>query len=288
MFPVAADRLSMSQIADFWASEIATGDVKLRERREVNIRDLLVSAWWRGELVGATRRTRLDFLKSLYVTFDDEITFVLPGKGHRAIKKQEGSTRIWVTVPSVDLDAWTVETCEVAFGTLATKWKRLRGNPDADPVIEATEPTTGYRALAWEIESFELLREEFLDWAASKRFELPKFWGPYGAQRKQNDQAAFRNVGDTEAPGRSIEATMSLSGGALSANRRGRKPRLQEKTRSAMISDIQCGRLSAVDLQNLKEEALASRYGVSRETARVARTWVLTKQTIVGKSISDK
>jgi hypothetical protein len=149
MFPVAVDRLSISQIADYWASEIVIGDSKLRDRREINICDLLVSAWWRGELTGMTRRTRMEILKSLFPNWDDEISFLLPGKWQKRINKREGGIRLWLTVPNADANTWTEENCEETFTALATKWQRLRGKPDADPVIESTEPTDGYRVLAW-------------------------------------------------------------------------------------------------------------------------------------------
>ena len=286
MFPIAADRLPISQIADFWASEIAPGDTKLRERREVDIRDLLVSAWWLGELVGTARRNRLSMLTSLYKTWNDEISFTLPGRYQRPIHKHLGGSRIWVTVPDVDPDNWTIDACETAFATLAQKWQRLRGNPEADPIIESTEPTDGYRVLAWEIESYEIIRDDFFLWAASKQFELPRFWGAIFSEHKEEGHQGTKLTAPVSF-GSLINVAQAEISSNVSPNRRGRKPKVRIEVAAAMIADIELGRISEGELRNMKEEALASRYSVSRDTARAARITVLAS-TIVGNSISDK
>jgi hypothetical protein len=51
-----------------------------------------------------------------------------------------------------------------------------------------------------------------------------------------------------------------------------------------MRKDLENGTLTIVDLRGMIEKQLAARYGVSRETARKARYYVL--QSTVGISIS--
>jgi hypothetical protein len=57
--------------------------------------------------------------------------------------------------------------------------------------------------------------------------------------------------------------------------RRGPKPIKREAIVHRMTEDIQSGKLSLGDLQDMKEDALATTYGANRDTARKARNEVL-------------
>jgi hypothetical protein len=59
------------------------------------------------------------------------------------------------------------------------------------------------------------------------------------------------------------------------ARRRGARPQKFEQARDAMRNDIQHGRHTVADLENMLEKNLATNYGVSRDTARKARKAVL-------------
>jgi hypothetical protein len=59
--------------------------------------------------------------------------------------------------------------------------------------------------------------------------------------------------------------------------RRGARPRKFEQTKEAMRNDVQGGRLSVAQLENMLEKDLEARYGVSRDTARKARVAVLSE-----------
>jgi DNA-binding GntR family transcriptional regulator len=53
-------------------------------------------------------------------------------------------------------------------------------------------------------------------------------------------------------------------------------PYKREMVEQAMRSDIRVGRLTLVDLQKMLEKELASKYDVSRDTARKARNAVVS------------
>ena len=60
------------------------------------------------------------------------------------------------------------------------------------------------------------------------------------------------------------------------ARKRGPKPLMLEATRRAMRGDIAASRTTEMQLREMKEEALARTYRVSRDTARKARDAVLS------------
>jgi DNA-binding GntR family transcriptional regulator len=59
--------------------------------------------------------------------------------------------------------------------------------------------------------------------------------------------------------------------------RRGARPHKFEQTKEAMRNDIQTGKVTVAELENMLEKQLAVRYGVSRDTARKARKAVLSE-----------
>jgi hypothetical protein len=59
--------------------------------------------------------------------------------------------------------------------------------------------------------------------------------------------------------------------------RRGRRPQKFEQTKDAMRNDIQQGRTTVAQLDNMPEKNLATKYDVSRDTARKAREAVMSE-----------
>ena len=59
--------------------------------------------------------------------------------------------------------------------------------------------------------------------------------------------------------------------------RRGRRPEKFEQTKEAMRNDLQQGQLTVAQLDNMPEKNLATKYDVSRDTARKAREAVLSE-----------
>jgi len=64
-------------------------------------------------------------------------------------------------------------------------------------------------------------------------------------------------------------------GAAGPARRRGARPQKFEQASNAIRDDIQHGRRTVADLENMLEKNLATNYGVSRDTAPKARNAVL-------------
>jgi hypothetical protein len=271
LFPVNSDHLSIRQIADYWASEIVRGDSALRDRRETEICDLLVAAWWRGELVGKGPHTRLFLLISLW-NHDGSISFQeAKVRWPKTLKRAEDGWRISLPVPNGDTKTWDVESCEETFSVLAEKWRELRGWKDADPLVYPTEPSWGYRMFAWVIEEIELPREKFLTWADAQNFSVPLFWGHFD-----------RSVGNKSTPGPAIATP------GPPARKQGRRPKKRERTQRAMLAAIEAGQITLAVLATSKEEDLAGQYGVSRQTVREARAVVLSQFRNVGNTDSKK
>ncbi len=78
-------------------------------------------------------------------------------------------------------------------------------------------------------------------------------------------------------PGPRSTAGPRKPGAAGPARRRGARPEKFEQAKNAMRNDIQQGRLTVAQLENMLEKNLATRYGVSRDTARKARKAVLSE-----------
>src|SRR5690349_1327226 len=103
MFPAADEILTFTQIADYWASEVVPAEKALRERRELQILDLLVAAWWLGEIVCQSHWRRLDELRSLFNWFGDDICFELDDGSFPPTKIERprfpSGTRLFIRVP---------------------------------------------------------------------------------------------------------------------------------------------------------------------------------------------
>jgi DNA-binding GntR family transcriptional regulator len=55
------------------------------------------------------------------------------------------------------------------------------------------------------------------------------------------------------------------------------RPQKFEQTKEAMRNDLQQGRLSVAQLDDMLEKNLVTKYGVSRDTARRARNAILSE-----------
>jgi len=174
-------------------------------------------------------------------------------------------------------------------------------------------PTTGFRAsntvlerkdfhiepeikpedLDWEqsrpLKSWNVRREAFkkpgywdLEWIELCVADVTKFLCPAGQASGQTpttsrSQPAVENQEMAAGPAASSTAGPPKPGAAAPARRRGARPLKLEKARDAMRNDIQRGRLTPAQLDNMLEKNLATNYGVSRDTARKARKAVLSE-----------
>jgi hypothetical protein len=168
MFPISNETLTFSKIADYWSREIKPPASKSE------LLDLLIRAWWRGE-IGAP--SRLKTLKAMFVKAScenqpNDILFT-PGEDVLlTIVKElpeglvEVDCRRRVPVPSRDTDAWNETACDPAFQSLSSK------------EVSWVEPNhvwlPGFRG-------FELRRDEFMNWVVMCGYDRPAFWGENGA-----------------------------------------------------------------------------------------------------------
>jgi hypothetical protein len=180
MFPRSEEKLSFLKIAEYWSREI---------RPPASRDELLASleaAWWRGELVGESPRTRLQLLKIMFSSRESPsyqgIVFVAPNDPGRPViaELEDGEVGVDVSprinVPS-EADDWTEDTCAAAFSQLAEA-PSLQHFPIVSPVLA----------------SIELTHEEFFQWIEARGFDAPKFWKRVSAA----DLSDYR----TGAPGR--------------------------------------------------------------------------------------
>jgi hypothetical protein len=97
-----------------------------------------------------------------------------------------------------------------------------------------------------------------------ERVEVLRLWKAVPAESAQ--------VVETGAP-RAAKKQMQ----ARAARGRGRRPEVRTRIASAMVYDIESGKISKEELYDLKQEALAERYGAARETVVLAREKVLSE-----------
>src|SRR5262249_21334817 len=142
----------------------------------------LVSAWWRGEIVGKSDASRLVLLRGMFkLTSNRGLFFVVAGN--------DGPPKITTRAHGIDPDgimgvkyrprihvtyagpsSWTEDSCTEAFESLA------RASLFED-----------YLLLLPPLSAIELTRAEFMSWASRRRYDLPTFWGqqpPAAAEAK--------------------------------------------------------------------------------------------------------
>jgi hypothetical protein len=248
MIPISEDPLSLLRIADYWSRQIPYSARELLQ--------LLVSAWWRGEIVGESAASRLVLLRGMFKsTSNRDLIFLVAGEeGLPKITARahgidpdgivEVDARPTITVPSADLSSWTEESCIEAFCALA-KASLFDDYPRWAPPL-------------WAI---ELAHTEFMTWVSRRGFDRPTFWSgtTVAAEEKSNESLGVRD------------------GNTKTGKARGPKPFKRQTVEKAMEADINSGRKSANDLNGMLEKELAAKYECSRSVARDARNKVLAR-----------
>jgi hypothetical protein len=128
-----------------------------------------------------------------------------------------------------------------------------------------------------------LMKEAVLSFAHRHRLPPPSWWSDAAGQ---SPTIAPDNMTRT-APLKSKASLETLAHLALPKSR-GREPKRLNRTKSAMKQDIQECHLTASELDDMTEEHLKDRYGVSRDTARKARKAVLLELSNDQNSKNDK
>ena len=181
MFPVPADqKLSLFDIADYWAKEIAP------RCTPVELLIFLARAWWRGELVADNGPTRLNVLRSLYACFSDRIAFYVAGTSEKPGVRElpDGGVEIWlwrVPLPNLVPESWTDSNCAGAFEALAAAW-------DSD-LNDLAAPLFG---------GAEFSETVFTRWITG-RYRRPVFWASateHGPARKLTEPDAEQLAGE--------------------------------------------------------------------------------------------
>jgi hypothetical protein len=157
MFPVSRDTLTFIEIADYWSREIRASPDELL--------DLLISAWWLGEIV-AVGPARLQLLKSIFThrAQDEGLVFTSdPTEESSTRYNEDGTIEVDVTprilVPSTDPNTWTEPECESIFRSLAAV-SFVDNRPDM------------LFALGW----VGVNHSNFMNWVRLRRYHRPTFW----------------------------------------------------------------------------------------------------------------
>jgi hypothetical protein len=130
------------------------------------------------------------------------------------------------------------------------------------------------KAGAWELDLIELCRADVTNALCTGRpgESVQHVPGETGATNTS------RSVPEGNAIGPGSSSSDPQSPGAEGSPRpRGPRPKKLAQTCDAMRDDVQQGRRSMADLKNMLEKDLSVTYGVSRDTARKARSAVLSE-----------
>jgi hypothetical protein len=114
----------------------------------------------------------------------------------------------------------------------------------------------------WHLEKIELWRSDITDALCPAARPVEQVGSESGAASRSG-------------PGLESNAVGLNRGG--SARRRGARPRKFDQVCGAMLDDLRHGRRTPAELETMLEKNLAATYGVSRDTARKARTAVLAE-----------
>jgi hypothetical protein len=169
MFPITKVDLSFLEISDYWSREIQPPASRWE------LLDLLIRAWWGGELFGDAR-PRLEILKIMFAkrselsglvfTLGDEVgeaTVEWPPNGSADVPDGSADVDICprVPVPSKNTDVWDDASCAPAFQSLSSR------------EVSCVEHYPDWRvAFDW----FNLSRDEFMKWLTTRGYSLPTFW----------------------------------------------------------------------------------------------------------------
>jgi hypothetical protein len=166
MFPIGKSKLSLREIANYWAREIQPP----ASRNE--LLQKLEAAWWLGQIRGDSVKSRLDLLKHMLAMYDGDdarIVFLVENFDEPQPKQlPDGSVRVDVRhriyLPSRDKNTWDESNCEDTFQSLA-QTSSTESYPEMTP------------GLAW----IELTFEEFTNWLLAEGYAKTKFWKPLPA-----------------------------------------------------------------------------------------------------------
>ena len=160
MFPIKAEQLALTDIADYWAREIKP------RATQAELLTTLAKAWFGGELKSAGRQNRLDLLRAMFKSTQDDLVFLVgdePGPPEirgREDGNEQVNMRPRVKVPSSAPINWTEEKCSEAFAAIADKWD---GNWNIEQV-QVYAPLT------------KVTHAEFHKWLGASGFEPITFW----------------------------------------------------------------------------------------------------------------
>jgi hypothetical protein len=190
MFPIGKSKLSLREIANYWARD---------EHQPASQNELLQeleAAWWLGQIRGDT--ARLDFLKRMFKAMHDRddagVVFFVKEAGEPPPKMEQlsdGSIQLYyrpsISLPSKDISTWDESNCEDAFQSLAQ-----------------TSAAESYPEMTYTLYWIELTFEEFTKWLVVRGYPKPKFWRPLPAT--DQPKTAKRRRGSLERAQRAIAA----------------------------------------------------------------------------------
>ena len=122
MFPITKRALSFGEISDYWSRQISP------PASSNELLDILLSAWWLGELRVGSGPIRLQLLKNMFTSMRDRddlgIVFIVgDGAGPLPVELPDGSLevdlRCQIRVPSNNTESWDEAACKDAFHGLA-------------------------------------------------------------------------------------------------------------------------------------------------------------------------
>jgi hypothetical protein len=205
MFPISSGQTRFIDIANYWS-----GEIKPRVPPRT-LRDTLIKAWWRGELVAANEPSRVHLLRGLHSKCADHIAFVIPGAPEPPCSRalDDGGVEVFrlVRVPLLDAqsDTWTDANCTEAFSAIAEAW---------DEEL--------FSLLAHDVLFIPLTRSEFIQWA-EKCGNRPTFRG-----RASEDE-------DWQRPTNEAVARKAIEGGRYALPEGPRKGRAAADARRVLL-----------------------------------------------------
>src|SRR5262249_19775301 len=179
MLPIAKAALSFGEIADHWSGELPP------PWSWEKVLSALESAWWLGELRGNSGPTRLQRLKSMFISMRDRndlgIVFIVGDDARpRRIELPDGSLKLdlrhQICVPSSNTENWDEAACRDAFHALAK-----------------TSSKESYPELMVGFTLIQLSYEEFNTWRTNRGYFEPKFWRPHAATMVTQPTAAEKS-----------------------------------------------------------------------------------------------
>jgi hypothetical protein len=188
MFPIATAALSFREISDYW-SRVISPPASSNE-----LLNILVSAWWLGELRGDSVNSRLELLKIMFTSMyrdDLGIIFIVgDDAGPPEIELPDGfsivDVRPQIRVPSSNIESWDEAACTKPFHALA----------------EVTKESSikRYQEFAVLLPSIKLTYEEFNIWHTSRGYSPQTFWQHPDQAHRHHGGAASSAGSDDDAP----------------------------------------------------------------------------------------